>query len=189
MLYRDIRIQRFNRSPDHISQSVPMRILQNVRECKTVISPKLLGYTLGFHTLVFLFVNEHGEIGDLGESIGKNWAGEFFKAFEEGQNDYKFANLKLPNSFAEESSSLITNSNELSLRRVQSEGVLVKKLSIKLEKQLNSSNSSRRRLKTESGEKRRRGRSPSLSLKISEKFSKVNKSIQSSFRSFIPYQF
>ena len=75
MLYRDIRIQRFNRSPDHISQSVPMRILQNVRECKTVISPKLLGYTLG----VFLSVNEHGEIGDLGESVGKNWAAEFFK--------------------------------------------------------------------------------------------------------------
>ena len=73
MLYRDIRIKRLNRSNDHISDSLPMKVLQNVREGKTVISPRLLGYTLG----VFLAINSHGEITEFGKSVGKNWTKQF----------------------------------------------------------------------------------------------------------------
>ena len=74
MLYRDILIKRLKRSDDHISESLPMKLLQNVREGRTVISPRLLGYTLG----VFLAINSHGEIAELGKSVGRNWTADFY---------------------------------------------------------------------------------------------------------------
>lgn len=108
-----------------------------------------------------------------------------FSAFAEGNQDFKLDSLKLPNAFANEASSLISNSEDLSnMRRVKSEGVLVKKLSIKVEKQLQGA---RRRLKTDTDEKKTRRRSPSMK-RLGEKINKVSNKIQSSFRSFVDFK-
>jgi len=108
-----------------------------------------------------------------------------FSAFAEGNQDFKLDSLKLPNAFANEASSLISNSEDLSnMRRVKSEGVLVKKLSIKVEKQLQGA---RRRLKTDTDDKKARRRSPSMK-RLGEKINKVSNKIQCSFRSFVDFK-
>ena len=70
------------------------------------------------------------------------------------------------------------------MRRVKSEGVLAKKLSIKVDKQLKGA---RRRLKTDSDDKKALQRSPSMK-RIGEKLNKVSNKIQSSFRSLVDYK-